>query len=322
MREENCGSRSLFGPCSQHIKTYGGDIIAIEGSTTVERQILSDLRIPYKQILKSRVILKAGQVSYLLNFLGLGDNATFLSIKASYSPKSVIEMDNYVSWVYYDDLSKIHQFAQLLVLTGNSTNRVQQLYLTNPSTKYDVTLDVMVAVIDNQYTFFSDVINQSGTSFTGLEYTDIKTHTVGESIVINDKSTPVRPLVYLTLANIQSIGRSGNLLTIDDNLGPIFLQFLTEFDALQAESLINYILDNPSVDIGNLNPVVDLVPPIILFNSVFATSSNYITFNGATSGVPYSTTDAYTFSASASISNYGGLITKVDILNGLVDRSE
>jgi len=60
-------SGNLFGNRSQFIKTNGGDFIAVEASNTRERLILSDLRIPYKQILKSRVILKTGQTNYLLN---------------------------------------------------------------------------------------------------------------------------------------------------------------------------------------------------------------------------------------------------------------
>jgi hypothetical protein len=54
----------------------------------------------------------------------------------------------------------------MMVLTGNTTNRVKQLYLTNPNTKYDVNLDVMIGVIDDQYSFFNDGINHSGSSFT------------------------------------------------------------------------------------------------------------------------------------------------------------
>ena len=55
------------------------------------------------------------------------------------------------------------------MLTGNSANRIEQLYLTNPNSKYAVTLDVMVAVIDDNYTFFSDTINQTGTSIILVE---------------------------------------------------------------------------------------------------------------------------------------------------------
>jgi hypothetical protein len=65
---------------AQYIKVNGG-VVAIEGSNILERLTVSDLRMPYKQILKSRVILKPGQTNYLLNFLGLVDNAKFLCIK-------------------------------------------------------------------------------------------------------------------------------------------------------------------------------------------------------------------------------------------------
>ena len=140
-----------------------------------------------------------GLSNYLLNHLGLGDNATFLAIKAIYNAKSVIEADNFVNYSYYDYPVKSFSFAQMLVLTGNSTNRIPQLYLTNTNTKYPVMLDLMVGVIDDNYSIFNDVFNQSGTSFTGLEYTDIHSHIVGESLVINDKSSPVKPLIYFIL---------------------------------------------------------------------------------------------------------------------------
>ena len=130
-----CGA-SLFGNSSQFIKINGGDFVAIQGSDTRERLITSDLRMPYKQILKSRIILKIGQTNYLLNHLGLGDNATFLCIRATYDPKSVNEEDNYINWSYYDELTRVNSFGDMMVLTGNSTHRVPQLYLTNPSSKY------------------------------------------------------------------------------------------------------------------------------------------------------------------------------------------
>ncbi len=316
-------SGNLFGNRSQFIKTNGGDFIAVEASNTRERLILSDLRIPYKQILKSRVILKTGQTNYLLNHLGLGDNATFLCIKAVYDAKAVIEADRYVNWSYYDDLTRINSFADMMVLTGNSTHRIPQLYLTNPSTKYPVYLDVMVGIIDDNYSIFTDTLNQSGTSFTGLEYTDIHSHVVGESLVINDKSTPVKPLIYITLNNINSLEISGQILIIDDSTrGTIFLQFLTENDAFQAHSLINYVLENPSVDIDSLSPVSDTLDPVLYFYDTAGNGGDYISFDGATYGVPYDTTDGFTFSTSISLSSFGtasGYIDKSQLIYLLVD---
>jgi hypothetical protein len=321
-----CGA-SLFGNSSQFIKINGGDFVAIQGSDTKERLITSDLRMPYKQILKSRVILKIGQTNYLLNHLGLGDNATFLCLRATYNPKSVNEEDNYINWSYYDDLTRINSFAQMMVLTGNSSNRIPQLYLTNPSTKYDVFIDVMVAVLDDTYSFFNDTLNQSGTSFTGLEYTDIKSHIVGESIVIIDKNSPPRPLIYILLSTINSIEKSGTILIIDNTTyGKVFLQFLTENDAFQAHSLLNYVLENPSVDIGSLSPVEDLIDPTLYFYSNVGASASldYISFNGVTSSVPYNTLNGFTFSTTISLTQSGvsGSITKSSLIDLLVDYIE
>jgi len=321
-----CGA-SLFGNSSQFIKINGGDFVSIQGSDTRERLITSDLRMPYKQILKSRIILKTGQTNYLLNHLGLGDNATFLCLKATYDSKSVNEEDNYINWSYYDDLTKINTFAQMMVLTGNSSNRIAQLYLTNPSIKYPVFIDVMVAVIDDTYSFFNDTVNQTGTSFTGLEYTDIKSHVIGESIVINDKNSPPRPLIYILLNTINSIEKSGTILIIDNTTyGTIFLQFLTENDAFQAHSLLNYILENPSVDIDNLSPVVDLTDPVLYFNSTAGATGSYIVnYTGATGGTPYNTAaGGFTFSTSISLSTYGTysgtVIDKNQLIYLLIDE--
>ena len=321
-----CGA-NLFGTKSQFIKTNGGDFIAVDGSNTRERLILSDLRIPYKQILKSRIILKTGQTNYLLNHLGLGDNATYLCMKAIYDVKSVIEADRYVNWSYYDDLTRVNHFSDMMVLTGNSANRIPQLYLTNPSIKYPVYIDVMVGVIDDSYSVFTDTANQSGTTFVNLNYTDIHSHVVGESLVINDKSSPVKPLIYIRLSDINSIERSGQILIIDDSsLGIIFLQFLTENDTFQAHSLLNYILEHPSTNIDTLSPVSDSIDPVLYFYSHVGASASldYIAFNGATVSVPYDTSDGFTFSTTISLTQSGTasgtVIDKSQLIYLLIDE--
>ena len=314
------GNNSIFGNTSQFIKLQGSDFVAIENVNTVERLLGGDIRIPYKQLLKSRVILKAGQTNYLLNHLGLGDNATFLAIKATYNKSSVNEEDNYIDYYYYSNLTTRLSFNQLLVLTGNSQNRIEQLYLTNPNTKYAVTLDIMVAVIDENYSFFNDTVNQGGTSFVDLSVNDIHTYVVGESIVINDKNS--NPLIYLLLVNISSIEKDGTIITIDDtSLGFILLKFSTTYDANQAFSLLNYILENQNIDIDSLSPITDDESPIVYFNSQVGGTGDYISFNGSTASLPYDTSYGNTFSTSISISTYGvsNELDKSNLINLLLD---
>jgi hypothetical protein len=317
----SCGN--LFGNNNNnYIKVGNGEFVAIQGSVTAEKLGISELRMPYKQLLKSKVVLKPGQVNYLLNFLGLGDNATFLAIKAIYDPKAVVEADRYVNWSFYDDLTKIYSFAQMMVLTGNSTNRVKQLYLTNPSSKYPVSLEIMVAVIDDEYSFFNDTVNQSGTSFVNLEYFDIRTHIVGESIVINDANN--NPLIYLILSNIQSIEKSGNIIIINDSsIGSIFLQFKTEYDVNQAFSLLNYVWENPSININTLSPLEDDISPIVYFYETVGNtqSGDWISFNGSTASVPYNTGNGLTFSTSISLSDYPNIDNSL-LIDLLIDYVE
>ena len=311
----SCGG-NLFGPSSQFIKTNGGDLIATEGASTREKMILSDLRMPYKQIIKGRVVLKAGQTDYPLNHLGLGDNATFLSLKVTYDKKSKFEFDNYVQWNYFDDFSKMYPISNLLILTGNSANRIKQIYLSNPNPNYSVSIDAMIAVIDDNTSIFKDSINQTGLSFNNLKYTDIKTHIVNESIVIYSNDLIPVPICYITIEDLKKalISKNGKIVTISDiSIGSIYLDFITVYDSIQAFSLIEWVKDNENAVIQDLNPLSDIVDPVVKFkNLVYLTGSTYST--------PYDTTMATTFSATMSFGVYasGSVISKDILISNLI----
>lgn len=332
------GNNSIFG-ANSYIKFLNGDIVAIEGPNVLERLITTTLRIPYAQVLKGRIILKAGQIGYLMNHLGLGDNATFLAIIAKYDTKSVNEEDNYLEWYYSDNTGSVRYMDQIMILTGNSTNRIPQLYFNNPNTSYNVQLDIMVAVIDDNYSFFTDTTNQTGLSFFDLECNSttncIETFVTDESIVIYDTNTPRKALVYLTLTSISSINITGDLVVIDERtLGKIYLDFVTDADAKQAFSLINYVMKTEGAVIQSLNPIMDIYPPIIyLYNNVNDdASASYIMKGGATAG-PYNTgtssSTGVTFSTSLSLSTYGtysatssatySTLTKMSLTELLID---
>jgi len=313
----SCGG-NLFGPSSQFIKTNGGDLIATEGASTKEKMILSDLRIPYKQIIKGRVVLKAGQSNYPLNHLGLGDNATFLSLKVNYDPKSKFEFDNYIQWNYFDDFSKMYPVSNLLVLSGNSTNRIKQIYLSNPNPNYSVSIDAMIAVIDDNTSIFTDTVNQTGLSFNNLKYTDIKTHIVNESIVIYSNDLIPVPICYITIEDLKkaTITKNSKIITISDiSVGSIYLDFVDSENAKQGFSILQYVKNTPNAIIQELNPVADNTDPIIRFK-------NLVYLDGSpTYSQPYDTTMATTFSATMSFGIYasGSNISKDILVSNLID---
>lgn len=307
-----CGisNNSLFGPTNAYIKFQGSDVIAIEGPNTTERLILGDIKYPYKQLLKGRLILKAGQVNYLMNHLGLGDNATYLFMVARYNAKAVIAEDNWVQYSYYDDMSRTYTFAQSLHLTGTATKRIPQLYLTNPNATYSVTIDVMVAVVDDNYSFFPDNINNQGLSLYNLTYLQIKTHVVGQSFKVVDSLD--LPLAYFILSTISSVQKSGTILIIhDSSIGRVYLDFIDVFNMNQAYSIINWLLEDPYHDTNNLNPYDDVIPPVVEF-------TYFVDLPGSTFSKPFDTTMGDTFSATMSLADYSGNISTEDVLYHLV----
>lgn len=314
----SCGG-NLFGPKSQFIKTNGGDLIATEGASTREKMMLSDLKIPYKQIAKGRVVLKAGQANYPLNHLGLGDNATFLSLKVTYDPKSKFEFDNYLQWNYYDDFSKLNPICNLLVLTGNSKNRIKQIYLTNPNPNFPVYIDAMIAVIDDSISIFTDTVNQTGLSFNNLKYTDIKTHIVGESIVIFSNDTIAVPICYISVDDIKqaTITKNGKIITLSDiSVGSIYLDFIDVYNSVQAFSLIEYVKNTENAIIQDLDPTNDSLDPVVKFKDLV-----YVPIS-TTYSMPFDTSMGNTFSATMSFGIYasGSIISKSILVSNLISE--
>lgn len=299
----SCGT--IFGSGAQYIKVSGGDFIAIEGSNTVERLTVSDLRMPYKQLLKSKIILKAGQQNYLFNFLGIGDNATFIAIKAIYNAESVIEEDNYITWCFFDDMTKTFPMAQMMCLTGNSTNRIKQMYFTNPNSKYAVTLEVMVAIIDESSSFFVNTSDNTAITYTNISVESIKTLVLGESIQIID-TTDGLPFIYFNITDINYIQRTGNIVQVDTTTyGLIVLIHSNELEAAQTESLLTMIINNPTLDVDTIGR--DNVLPIIYFTDI-------VSYFGGTTSVD--TSMSSTFSAGLTFS--GPSMSKTDLIDSLI----
>ena len=78
----------------------------------------------------------------------LGNNITFLQVIAKYVPKDPmwsVETEQYIEYYFGDDPTKVRTMGQMLLLTGNSTKRIPQIYFNNPSTSNKVYLEILMA---------------------------------------------------------------------------------------------------------------------------------------------------------------------------------
>ena len=168
--------------------------------------------------------------------------------------------------------------------------------------------------IERYYGTIRDGYLQSNSFLRNLNFSDIKSHIVGESIVIFDKGIPPMPLIYISISGIQSIDRDSDIkiTIVNSQIEPTSLEFLTKFDCDQAYSLLIHLLENPKINIGSID--VDTKPPTIFFYEKFFGSRVIIDGNPDLVG-PLSTEDGNIFRV-----NLEGVtnITKYDILSKLI----
>lgn len=143
-----CG-KSLFGDNNNYIKVGNGQFVAVEGANTAERLMLSELRMPYDQIYKAKFTINPAEEDFNLKCFN-GFTTTFLTIKVIYDSKSVIEEDNYLQWSYSKSKDIIYTMGKLMVLSGNSTNKVGDIVISNPNQKYPVTIEVMIGMLKSE----------------------------------------------------------------------------------------------------------------------------------------------------------------------------
>lgn len=323
MSDCNPNINRFFGPVQTHIKLYNGTFVAVEGpNMTHKMSNMPYIKIPYQQVITSRITLRAGQTNYLLNHLGLGDNVTFLSINAQYDDKSKFESDNYVQYSYYSDRGRIYSFAQMLVLTGNSENRIEQLYLHNPNQNTNVILEVMVAIIDDYYNFFEEndnaVVKSSAYTIENIKSDDIAIWDDSDEVMIV-RNELRQVLLYLNLPEINSISREGAILTIDDrSVGTILLVFINEYEASLALVKINDWRDNFVNGVSN-TPLDDFEPVIyftdkVIDNEVVAAYGSYLTSLDGDG--------LFVGSNTISLATYNGTISKLNLIDLLIQRVE
>lgn len=312
-----CGN-SLFGINNVNYIKFGNDsLLAIEGANIAEKMLLSNLRMPYKQLFKAKVILKANQSNYLLNYSGLGDNVTFLAIKAQYNERA-LEEDNYIIWKNYDNVNYENKMSQFMLLTGNSTNRIPQLFLTNPNPNYSVSLEIMVAIIDDLDSFFN---YKPVVYFTELVDSYLTDYNQNLNTSVSDDffwktSIPQSPLSLENLVDtlIDKVKDSSGE-TMSYTYSNFILKDFNGNETYSVSSMGTYsITFDITDDMGySVDPVDNL--QILSFNyNPIVYFTNIVTLDTPDYISPYSTYMGITFGATLSVATWSA----IDIINELI----
>jgi hypothetical protein len=165
----------LLNPTEKTIKNWNCSFIAAEGPNILDKLSLEDLAIPYESQYRSRIVLEAGVTDKPLIYGFIGASATFLMIKVTYDsendPYYQYEEEKYNISYYFENDPIERPLGRILILTGSVDERIPQIYLNN-NLDYNVTLDVLHATIDPEYSGVTTtgygMSNLSDVLFSGL----------------------------------------------------------------------------------------------------------------------------------------------------------
>lgn len=330
-----------FYTAEKKIKPYECAMIVIEGPQLKGKLNLEGLEFKWENFNLAQMILNADSSDQPLLYGFLGNNITFLMVRAKYVPVDPmwsVETEQYIEYYYGDDPTQIRTMGQMLVLTGNSVKKIPQIYFNNPSQYNKVYLEILMANLGQDSLTNPDQFKQNS-FFSGLYYNSIISDSISYTIPTSIGSTELRvvdidgnSLIYIPYNNIRTIEKvdAYNIIIGLDTEEKIKLQFLSEFNTDQANSRINWVLRSQRYRTLTVStPDIDITAPVFDWNMILTGTTTGITSGTTTlyllpSGVTYSSTSIKDIFISGITDNRDGEISKYDsivemyVLNDLV----
>lgn len=278
----------LLPPTSRVIRPFQCSMIACEGPNILGKLNMSGVEIPYYTQFTTRMILNPGSTKQPLLYGFLGSEVTFVLLKMTYDetdPRCQVEEEQFIEY-YFEDQPSITRYAnKLLLLTGNSTHRIPQIYLNNPS-DIKVYIDAMVGNLEQSDI---DIDNLQIITVDNLYYNSIISDTIWSQTDLVSGSSQLQIkgidgniqlyLDYIDILSIESVDSSFELriTTVSDTT--IILRFLSLFDMYQARSRISWVTRLPNERYLTTDfPGIDLVPPVFAIDPILPTGTTTFSY--------------------------------------------
>jgi len=287
---------NTFFAAEKLIKPYECAMIVVEGPNLKGKINLDGLEIKYEDFTISQLTLNLEAQDQPMLYGFLGNDITFLMVKATYlpiDPNWAIETENYIEYYFGDDPTQVRQMGQIMILSGNSLKRIPQIYFNNPSTTNKVYLEVLMANLAQESLTNLSQYSQTS-SFSGLYYNSIITDTQYYQIPTGTGSTELKvtdingnTLIVIPFANIRTISKTDSLTLLLglDTEEKVKLEFLSEYNTDQANSRINWVLQSQRYRILTQTlPLADITDPVFAWNTLET---------GVTSGITTGLTMVY-----------------------------
>lgn len=253
-------TNTIFPTINKYIKFKNESVNVISGANTLATLPLCDIKNKYEQYQRLSIQIPAGQTDFLLTFPTLGIKPTFLLIKPKYCTSD--PNNKYLKWKFAASTDVKMSFTTILLFTGTSTNPVLPVLIDNPDTLNPVVLEILVSATTNDY--LNDIV--ASIYLSNLLFTHIHTFNETNSGILslfNSLNQLVTTIDISDIVNVIRVAGENRLIIDDSSSNDIVLDFVTEYDTLQALSALIWVQNDPLT--RALPKAPDTLPPVITF---------------------------------------------------------
>jgi hypothetical protein len=273
---------SLFKSKQKHVRFSSEKLSVIDGANTLAHMNMNGWKTDFEQFFQTTIFLKEDSYHQEINYGGLGSQITFITIKVTYEliDKRLKPMEApYLEYVLATNTDEVRTFDSILVLSGTSERKLPKLLLNNPNKTHRAKVEILACTTEIHMEELPMLSQMDDNVFDiqDLEYTNIISDDYGTSIIIQRE--PHHHLASFSLDRISNIELNGRIMSVDDTaIGKINLFFKSIYHCLQAYSLINWALKNPTNNIITYNLPPDVTPPHIIWKPSFTTEIDLTQF--------------------------------------------
>lgn len=295
-------SNSIFKPVSKYIKFQGSDVVVTSGANKVVDLSLCNLKISYEQYQRTRIQIPRSSVDFELNFQQLGIQTIFVAITATFC--GVNPDLQYLKWKFKPSSDPKWSMTSTMILTATTNNPIPSILLDNPNPDCDVYLDILSAASINDY------LNDVNAFLYLNNLTFDKVHTFGETnsgtlAFFNENDILAGTVDISDILNVIRVAGKNRLIIDESSENDIVLDFVSEYDTLQALSAINWVMQDPAN--RSLPQAADTTPPVITL-SYLVDNTNTIDVNLSLFSNNYTKMDFITMAISSVTDNRDGLL--------------
>ncbi len=269
-------SSSIFQPVIKNIKISNSDLKVISGANTLNLLPLCGFKMDFEQYQRVSVQIPKGQTNFMLSFPMLGIKPTFIAILPKYCGTD--NKLNYLKWKFESSSDAKWSMTSILMLSGTTNNPIPPIIVDNPNPDCAVTLEILVSAMTNDYlddTAAFLYLNE-------LTYDDVHTYNETNSEILaffNSLGELAGTVNVSDIVNVLKVTGQNRIIIDEASDNNIVLDFITEYDTLQALSAISWLLLDPAnralpKAVDNLSPVITY-KPIVNINTIDIDLSTY-----------------------------------------------